>query len=58
MVVYYAKACEESFRKGGKISGVVETAGLIEYERNSVVAQFCRRVQSAIWNRALVHYNC
>jgi hypothetical protein len=32
----------------------VDTTGLIDRERNSVVAQFCRRVQAAIWNRALV----
>lgn len=52
--VYYARACQESFRKGNVTSGVVDTTGLIEHERNSVVAQFCRRVQAAIWNRALV----
>jgi hypothetical protein len=52
--VYYARACQESFRKGNTTSGVVDTTGLIEHERNSVVAQFCRRVQAAIWNRALV----
>jgi hypothetical protein len=52
--VYYARACQESFRKGNPTSGVVDTTGLIEHERNSVVAQFCRRVQAAIWNRALV----
>ncbi|KAL9615691.1 MAG: hypothetical protein Q9160_009332 [Pyrenula sp. 1 TL-2023] len=52
--VYYSRACQESFRKGGTTQGVVDTMGLIEHERNSVVAQFCRRVQAAIWNRALV----
>jgi hypothetical protein len=52
--VYYSRACQESFRKGGTAQGVVDTMGLIEHERNSVVAQFCRRVQAAIWNRALV----
>jgi hypothetical protein len=52
--VYYSRACQESFRKGNTTSGVVDTTGLIEHERNSVVAQFCRRVQAAIWNRALV----
>jgi len=51
--VYYSRACQESFRKGGTTQGVVDTMGLIEHERNSVVAQFCRRVQAAIWNRAL-----
>ena len=52
--VYYSRACQESFRKGGHSQGVVDTMGLIEHERNSVVAQFCRRVQAAIWNRALI----
>jgi hypothetical protein len=52
--VYYSRACQESFRKGNTTSGVVDTTGLIDHERNSVVAQFCRRVQAAIWNRALV----
>ncbi|KAL9114300.1 MAG: hypothetical protein Q9227_001722 [Pyrenula ochraceoflavens] len=52
--VYYSRACQESFRKGGTTQGVVDTMGLIEHERNSVVAQFCRRVQAAIWNRALI----
>jgi hypothetical protein len=52
--VYYSRACEESFRKGGLQSGAIDTTALIEYERNSVVAQFCRRVQAVTWNRALV----
>ena len=52
--VYYSRACQESFRKGNTTSGVVDTTGLIEHERNSVVAQFCRRVQAVIWNRALM----
>ncbi|OAG04197.1 HET-domain-containing protein [Paraphaeosphaeria sporulosa] len=52
--VYYSKACAESFNKGGYQSGAVNTADLIYWERNSVVSQFCRRVQAVIWNRALV----
>lgn len=52
--VYYSKACAESFKKGGYESGAVNTADLINYEQNSVVSQFCRRVQAVIWNRALV----
>ncbi|KAI4674147.1 uncharacterized protein J4E84_010760 [Alternaria hordeiaustralica] len=52
--VYYSRACQESFRKGGLESGAIDTTALIEYERNSVVAQFCRRVQAVTWNRALV----
>ena len=52
--VYYSRACKESFNKGGFESGAVDTTALINYERNSVVAHFCRRVQAVIWNRALI----
>ncbi|KEF57562.1 uncharacterized protein A1O9_05480 [Exophiala aquamarina CBS 119918] len=52
--VYYARACKESFEKGGYVSGAVNTTDLINNERCSVIAQFCRRVQAVIWNRALV----
>lgn len=51
--VYYSRACKTSFKKGGFESGSVNTTDLINNGRNSVVAQFCRRVQAAIWNRAL-----
>ncbi len=52
--VYYSRACKESFIKGGYVGGAVNTTDLINYERNSVVAQFCRRIQAVVWNRALV----
>lgn len=52
--VYYARACKESFEKGGYVSGAISTTDLINNERCSVIAQFCRRVQAVIWNRALV----
>ncbi|KAF2749513.1 HET-domain-containing protein [Sporormia fimetaria CBS 119925] len=52
--VYYSRACRESFKKGGFESGAVDTTALINYERNSIVAQFCRRVQSVIWNRVMI----
>jgi hypothetical protein len=52
--VYYARACKESFIKGGLQSGSVSTSDLINNERCSVVAQFCRRVQAVIWNRSLI----
>lgn len=52
--VYYSRACKESFDKGGLLSGAVSTTDLINNERCSVVAQFCRRVQSVIWNRSLI----
>ncbi|KXJ95160.1 heterokaryon incompatibility protein-domain-containing protein [Microdochium bolleyi] len=51
---YYSRACKESVKKGGYVSGAVNTADLINNERNSIVAQFCRRVQAVIWNRQLV----
>ncbi|KAH8650825.1 heterokaryon incompatibility protein-domain-containing protein [Tricladium varicosporioides] len=52
--MYYAKACKESITKGGYQSGMVNTSDLIHNERNSIVAQFCRRVQAVIWNRRLM----
>ncbi|KLU91268.1 hypothetical protein MAPG_09789, partial [Magnaporthiopsis poae ATCC 64411] len=51
---YYKKACKESIYKGGLQSGSVNTSDLINNERNSIVAQFCRRVQAVIWNRSMV----
>ncbi|KAL8343103.1 hypothetical protein RB598_004451 [Gaeumannomyces tritici] len=51
---YYKKACKESVYKGGLQSGSVNTSDLINNERNSIVAQFCRRVQAVIWNRLMV----
>lgn len=50
---YYARACRESVNKGGIASGRVDTAALINNERNSIVAEFCRRVHAVIWNRRL-----
>lgn len=52
--MYYARACKESVTKGGIQSGAVNTSNLINNERNSIVAQFCRRVQAVIWNRRLM----
>ncbi|KAK8053195.1 hypothetical protein PG996_012496 [Apiospora saccharicola] len=51
---YYATACKESVKKGGLRGGSVDTSNLIVNERNSIVAEFCRRVQAVIWNRCLV----
>jgi hypothetical protein len=51
---YYAKACAESVSKGGIQSGAVSTTDLIHKEQNSIIAEFCRRVQAVIWNRQLV----
>lgn len=51
---YYATACRESVSKGGLRGGSVDTAALINSERNSIIAEFCRRVQAVIWNRCLI----
>lgn len=51
---YYATACRESVRKGGLRGGSVDTGALINSERNSIIAEFCRRVQAVIWNRSLI----
>jgi hypothetical protein len=51
---YYSRACQDSFLKGGLMSGSVNTNDLINNERCSFVAQFCRRVQEVIWNKVLV----
>ncbi|RYP54282.1 hypothetical protein DL768_000856 [Monosporascus sp. mg162] len=50
---YYARACKESVHKGGIASGRVNTMALINNERNSIVTEFCRRVQAVIWGRSL-----
>lgn len=51
--VYYARACKESFEKGGYLSGSISTSNLIRDVRVSIIAQFCWRVQSVIWKKAL-----
>lgn len=51
---YYATACKESVKKGGLRGGSVDTGQLINSERNSIIAEFCRRVQAVIWNRCLI----
>lgn len=51
---YYMRACKETIMKGGLRSNAVDTGALIHNERNSIVAEFCRRVQAVIWNRALI----
>lgn len=50
---YYARACKESVRRGGIASGRVATSDLINNERNSIIAEFCRRVHAVIWGRSL-----
>lgn len=50
---YYVRACKESIHKGGIWSGSVNTTALINNERSSIVAEFCRRVHAVIWNRRM-----
>ncbi|KAI4862267.1 heterokaryon incompatibility protein-domain-containing protein [Hypoxylon rubiginosum] len=50
---YYARACRESVAKGGLLGGGINTIALINDERNSIIAEFCRRVQAVVWNRRL-----
>ncbi|KAI1177465.1 heterokaryon incompatibility protein-domain-containing protein [Nemania sp. FL0916] len=50
---YFARACRESAIKGGLRSGGINTKELVNNERNSIIAEFCRRVQAVIWNRRL-----
>lgn len=54
---YYATACRESAIRGGIASGSIDTGSLINNERNSIVAEFCRRLQAVIWNRCLFKTN-
>ncbi|KAK8051719.1 hypothetical protein PG993_003104 [Apiospora rasikravindrae] len=47
-------ACRESISKGSIESGRVNTEALINSEQNSIITEFCRRVQEVIWNRRLI----
>lgn len=51
---FYARACKESAAKGGLAGGTIQTSDLIHNEQNSIVVQFCRRVQEVIWNKKLI----
>ena len=51
---FYARACKESAAKGGLAGGTINTSDLIYNEQNSIVVQFCRRVQEVIWNKKLI----
>ncbi|KAI8635266.1 hypothetical protein F5Y19DRAFT_5621 [Xylariaceae sp. FL1651] len=52
--LYYATACQQAFMNGGFRGGFVDTTSLIYYERNPIITEFCRRVQSVTWNRTLI----
>lgn len=51
---YYSRACRETIMKGALRSNAVDTTALIYNERNSIIAEFCRRTQCVIWNRAMI----
>ncbi|KAJ4420396.1 hypothetical protein N0V82_004385 [Gnomoniopsis sp. IMI 355080] len=51
---YYSRACKETIMKGALRSNAVDTTALIYNERNSIIAEFCRRTQCVIWNRAMI----
>jgi hypothetical protein len=51
---YYKKACIESVTKGSIESGRVNIEALINNEQNSIITEFCRRVQEVIWNRRMI----
>ncbi|KAF7558406.1 hypothetical protein G7046_g5753 [Stylonectria norvegica] len=51
---FYERACKESAAKGGLAGGTISTSDFIYNERNSIVVQFCRRVQEVIWNKRLI----
>lgn len=51
--VYYSRACRESFSYGGLAGGAIDTMRIINFGRNSILAQFCRRVQAVVWNRSM-----
>lgn len=50
---YYGRACRESVNRGGIACGLVNTTALINNERNSIIAKFCRRVHAVIWGRSM-----
>lgn len=50
---YYARACRESAIRGGTMGGRIDTAALINNERNPILTEFCRRVHAVIWSRRL-----
>jgi hypothetical protein len=52
--VYYSRAWKETILRGGLSHGAVNTSDLINNGHNSIVAEFCRRVQAVIWNRRLI----
>ena len=52
--IYYEEACWRSTIQGGIQTGAVNTSMLISNDRNSIISQFCKRVQASILNRRLI----
>lgn len=48
------RACAEVSRLSVTTYGAINTQALIGSEQNHIVVEFCRRVQSVIWNRPLI----
>jgi hypothetical protein len=52
--IYYEEACWRSTIQGVIQTGAVNTSMLISNDRNSIISQFCKRVQASILNRRLI----
>lgn len=52
---FWQKACEEAFRSREPTSTSIDTTKLMQLGHNSLVSEYCRRVQAATWNRVLVN---
>lgn len=50
---YFSRACQEAFRSAF-YTGYLRPGDHISHGHSSVLADFCRRVEAAVWNRALV----
>jgi hypothetical protein len=51
---FWQKACEEAFRKHEGASTSIDTTRLMKLGHNSLVSQYCQRIQAATWNRVLI----
>ncbi|KAH8886883.1 HET-domain-containing protein [Thozetella sp. PMI_491] len=50
---YFSRACQEAFA-AAFATGYLRPADYISHGHSSVLAEFCRRVEVVVWNRALV----
>lgn len=50
---YFSRACQEAFRSAF-YTGYLRPSDHISHGHSSVLADFCRRVEVVVWNRALV----